>query len=229
MEDDESDDQIWITQSKCSKTMIVGNFNEAIQNEADYDDDNDVTIGKELEIVNSSSRALISDLALHERIKDRIPKVTISSTNWAIKAWEEWGMKRNSEDVNWNDEFVDVPKDIVAIPDIELNYWLAKFVVEVQKKGTGEVYCGKTSYQIVCGLQRFKRENGRPKLNVLEQTEFKLFRDSLGAEMKRLISESVGIEVKQAEPLSREEEDILWRKHHLGGSNPRALSDTMVF
>ena len=105
---------------------------------------------------------------------------------------------------------------------------MAKFVVEVRKKGTGEVYCGN-KYQMVCGLQCFIRENGRPELNVFEQAEFKLFRDSLDAEMKRLISEGVGIEVKQAEPLSREEEDILWRKHYLGGSNPRALLDTMVF
>ena len=55
------------------------------------------------------------------------------------------------------------------------------------------------------------------------------FRDSLGAEMKRLISEGVGVEMKQAEPLSREEKDILWRKHYLGGSNRRTLLDTMVF
>ena len=86
MEDDESDDQIWIPQSRCSKSISVGNFNVAIQNQVDYDDDNDVTIGKELEIVNSLSRALISEFVLHERIKDRIPKVTISSTNWTIRA-----------------------------------------------------------------------------------------------------------------------------------------------
>ena len=140
MEDDESDNQIWITQSRWSKTISVGNFNVAIQNEVDYDDDNDVTIGKELEIVNSSSRARISDLALHDRIKDRVPKATISTTNWAIRAWEKWGIKRNSEDVNWNGEFAHVPFDIVAILDIELHYWLAKVVVEVRKKRTGEVY-----------------------------------------------------------------------------------------
>ena len=120
MEDDESEDQIWIPQSRCSKSISVGNSNVAIQNEVDYDDDN-VTIGKELEIVNSSSRALIRDLVLHETIKDRVPKATISSTNWAIRAWKEWGMKRNSEDINWNNEFAHVPNDIVAIPDIELN------------------------------------------------------------------------------------------------------------
>ena len=47
--------------------------------------------------------------------------------------------------------------------------------------------------------------------------------------MKSLISKGVGVEVKQAEPLSRDREDIRWRKHYLGGSNPRALLDTMVF
>ena len=48
-------------------------------------------------------------------------------------------MKRNSVDVNWNDQFAQVLFDIVAIPDIELHNWLTKFVVEVRKKETGEV------------------------------------------------------------------------------------------
>ena len=65
MEDYKSDDQIWIMQSRCSKTISVGNFNVAIQNEVDCDDDgDDVTIGKELEIVKFSSHALICDLKI---------------------------------------------------------------------------------------------------------------------------------------------------------------------
>ena len=63
MEDDESDNQIWITQSRWSKTISVGNFNMTFKMKY-IDDDNDAMIGKELEIVNSSSRARISDLAL---------------------------------------------------------------------------------------------------------------------------------------------------------------------
>ena len=77
-------------------------------------------------------------------------------------------------------------------------------MTEVRKKETGEVYFGNTLYQTVCGLQHLIRENGRPELDIFEQPEFKLFRDSLDTEMKRLISEGVGVEVKQAEPLSRE-------------------------
>ena len=42
-----------------------------------------------------------------------------------------------------------------------------------------------------CGLQRFIRENGRAELNVFQHPEFKLFRDSINCEMKRLILEGV--------------------------------------
>ena len=89
----------------------------------------------------------------------------------------EWGEKRNSEVVNEDDEFVRVPYDIIAIPDVELNYWLAKFVVEVRKRENGEAYYDNTLYQMVCRLQGFIRENGRAELNIFQQPEFKLFRD----------------------------------------------------
>ena len=59
-----------------------------------------------------------------------------------MRAWLELGKKQNSKGVNEDDEFVRVPYDIIAIPDVELNYWLAKFVVEVRKRENGEAYCG---------------------------------------------------------------------------------------
>ena len=53
---------------------------------------------------------------------------------------------------------------------------------------------------MVCGLQRFIRENGRAELNIFQQSEFKLFRDSIDCEMKIIILEDVGVCVKLAEP-----------------------------
>ena len=119
----------------------------------------------------------VSDAGLRERIRDRIPKATKDCTSWAVRAWLEWGEKRNSEVVNEDDEFVRVPYDIIAIPYVELNYWLAKFVVEVRKRENGEAYYDNTLYQMVCRLQGFIRENGRAELNIFQQPEFKLFRD----------------------------------------------------
>ena len=46
--------------------------------------------------------------------------------------------------------------------------------------------------------------------------------------MKRLQSSGLGSRKKKAEPLSLEEEELLWRKGLLGDGNPQALVDTMV-
>ena len=66
-------------------------------------------------------------------------------------------------------------------------------------------------------------------MNGQKQGEFKLFRDSLDAEIKRLISLGVGVVIKEAEALTMDEENILWRKNFLGRRNPRALLNSMVF
>ena len=81
--------------------------------------------------------------------------------------------------LNEDDQFILVPDSNIDICNEELCYWLAKFVLEVRKKESGELYQGNTLYQMICGLQRFMRKNGRPELNVFEQPEFKLLRDSL--------------------------------------------------
>ena len=46
--------------------------------------------------------------------------------------------------------------------------------------------------------------------------------------MKRLQSSGLGSRKRKAEPLSLEEEELLWRKGLLGDGNPQALVDTMV-
>lgn len=51
---------------------------------------------------------------------------------------------------------------ISKMADDELRYWLAKFVVEIRKKGgKGEFYPATSLYQLCCGLLRFLRNNGR--------------------------------------------------------------------
>ena len=47
--------------------------------------------------------------------------------------------------------------------------------------------------------------------------------------MKRLQSNELGSKREQAEPLTQEEEEELWNKKILGGHNPHALLNTIIF
>lgn len=54
-------------------------------------------------------------------------------TAWCENVCNDWAMKRNSSEVNAEDKFIKVPINIIDGSDEEMDYWLAKFVVEVRK------------------------------------------------------------------------------------------------
>lgn len=85
---------------------------------------------------------------------------------------------------------------------------MTKFEMEVRKiSAAGEVYPPNTLYILRCGVQRFLREECR---RVFIDDGFKLFWDSLDAEMKQLTN--LGVVKKQADEFSEGDEDLLWEK-----------------
>lgn len=55
------------------------------------------------------------------------------------------------------------------------------------------------------------------------------FRVNLEAEMRQLQQKGLGLQKLQTEPLSIEEEKLLWDKGLLDSGRPQALVDTMLF
>ena len=55
------------------------------------------------------------------------------------------------------------------------------------------------------------------------------FRVNLEAEMRQLQQKGLGLQKLQTEPLSIEEEELLWDKGLLGSGRLQALVDTMLF
>ena len=73
------------------------------------------------------------------------------------------------------------------------------------------------------------RWNGNPGIDLFKDACFADFRMCLDSEMKRLQRAGLGSQKKKAEPLTEEEEELLWNKGLFGCKTPQALVDTVLF
>ena len=204
------------------KEIAVDNFNLRTE-----DLFTDVFTDKE-----DSGRGIItvSDKEIPARNEARIPQNTKRATSWSTRVWDDWVTERNSLPINDSDTFVVAPNSgiLKTLCNLELSFWLSKFVYEVRKKDKNE-YPPNSLYLLCTGLQRYLRETGAAELKMFESPDFKLFQDSLDAEMKRLTAKGLGCEIKQAQPTTEDEEQLMWTKGVLGDTDPKTLLNTLFF
>ena len=68
-----------------------------------------------------------------------------------------------------------------------------------------------------------------PELDIFRNPRYKVFQDSIDSRMKTRTRTGLGVNVKQAKPISGDEEEILWSKGLLGEDDPRTLANTLVY
>ena len=78
--------------------------------------------------------------------KARIPKRTQADTKYCLDIWKNWSNYRNSV-VNTEQ----VNKDITALDNSGIQYWMSQFILEVRKKD-GSEYPPNTLHHICCGI-----------------------------------------------------------------------------
>ena len=116
------------------------------------------------------------------------------------------------------------------IPVSDLAYWMGKFVLETRKTD-GQEYPPKTLYALICCFKRYYEANGVHTVNPLDTDDprFGGFRHSLDAEMQRLHAKGLGTRKRQADPITGDEEAILWSCGQLGSHSAHALVNTVYF
>lgn len=165
--------------------------------------------------------APVGDGELQEYIKQGVPKNTRQQTAWVVKVWKSW------RDNRFEATGVEVP-ELLEMSKEDMSKWISKFLLEVRRVD-GNNYTGETLYQMLCGLLRYLRINGREQIDFFQDVTFKPMLAALDNKMKNLKSSGIGVTKKQAEPISETEEELLWKQGLLGDTNPGVLSDTMIW
>ena len=246
---DESDEDIFITQSSYGNCSPIGSDTDEVLNdvleleaskyvkgssssssEISSEDDEllSSTLKAEREFSGNRQEAeesrFGSPLAakdLEKIVKNAKCKNTENKARWAVGVFCKWQEARSKC------EQILSKKSLIAMTNKELSESLSYFIVEVRNEAGGE-YRPNTIYELIISIQYYMRKNGK-SVNILEDEVFAKMRSVLDAKMKQLSRQGLGIEKNQADVITTEQEEILWSKGILGCSNPRTLLNTMVY
>ncbi|KAL5005064.1 hypothetical protein ScPMuIL_018520 [Solemya velum] len=107
--------------------------------------------------------------------------------------------------------------------------WFSRFIVEVRKQD-GDFYPPKSLYLLSSGLLRHMRNIGNNENFMNEKDDrFLRFRRTLDAQMKLLTSKGYGSTLRQAEPISKEQEAQLWNCGVIGYDTAESLLHGVFF
>ena len=123
---------------------------------------------------------------------------------------------------------VDAPPRLCDTSTEEMSSWLSVFVVEICRQD-GKPYPSSTLKHVLAGIQWHLHSEDNANINLLKDPSFSLLRKVLDSKMNDLRSEGVGLEMKQADLITEEEETRLWDLNILGDSSPQQLVDTVTY
>ena len=119
--------------------------------------------------------------------KQAILANTKKNTSWALNLGKDWTASRRKVC-----HPLDCPPHLFLCTPSQLDYWLSK---EIRRKD-GQPYPSSSLYQICCGVMCYIREL-KPSVNLFVDNEYRFYRQTLDAEMKRLRRDGIGTKHRQ--------------------------------
>lgn len=103
----------------------------------------------------------------------------------------------------------------------DVNHWLTRFIVEIRKLN-GDFFPQSLCICLLLGF--YVREQGNTNNFMSEMDDrFLKVRKTLDAQMKLLTAKDYGSEIRQADPISKEQEEKLWTSEVIGYSTSESL------
>ena len=219
--------------------QVKSQFTEAEELEAISATQDLVAVGEEIDMVeylkgeedDKRLQHFVTEVEKQKREKEQIPKKTCESTGWAVNCYWAWARSHNRKIDVFKEQYPFVPCELSKTGPDEVNYWLARFILEIMK-ADGTPYPANSLYNISCGLLRHFREDlKRFDLNILAKCkpEFQSFRNALDSRMKEMTAKSIGVKTNSASPLSEDDEKQLWDSGAVGFHTSKALSYGVFF
>ena len=205
-----------------NNNIVVYNFSNRINSRR-----NGPKLGKSAAVgkrnFSFSSEAQIESLC-QIRLKNRTEK----KMYWGVNAYNEWCDDRLK---NYNYDYPIYMAHLRKLETLEkenFEYAMVRFIPEVTKsKGDGP-YPGQTLYQLCTSIQKYLNVNKIP-WKIVKGDKFEDVKIVLDNVMKERAEANIGLIKKQAQVITYEYEDELWKKGMLGGGDPDTLRNTVLF
>ena len=163
-----------------------------------------------------------------QRLRE-LKEITVKCTtgrklNWAICAYNNWIDERlKTYQYNYSIHSSDL-RDLNRLTKPEFAESLCSFI----RKRSGEHYPGKTLYQMIIAIQSYINSNKIP-WKLIDGPEFIEVRTVLDNIMMERTEMNLGVNSRQADLITIEMEEDLWRRGFLGEDTPDKLRTTVYF
>ena len=160
----------------------------------------------------------------------RYAKSSEAKVKWAIDIFEDWRRERNtmaSADPDQRISLICPGIPLCQFSKDELNFSVSRFIKECRNK-QGELYPGTTLREIVLCIQMYFSKLGF-EYRFLYDPLFSQIKNTLDTTMKEIAGEGIGLNKKQAEIITTDEENMLWERGVLGDNNPQQLLRTVFY
>ena len=128
--------------------------------------------------------------------------------------WSDWAQCRRGKLIEGEELLHPLFEDFIKMDKVHMAFWLCKFIPEARRRDK-EPYPPDTLYCLCCSLFRALKENDRADIKPFEDPTFAAFTSTLDARVKVLKSTGE-YQIRRAEVISKDLEDILWQKGLLG-------------